>query len=254
MVELACRTERRDGVTLVEAVVENDGGVTRRVRLESTLDGPAWPPRRRGVPVDDWNADAVARTLAPGERAGVGFASPAPPASPPVRVAESRRVEAGGEGDASGEGGEATDAADVVRRLGDPSPPRDAVPPSDPEAGAKAVAEATSEGNDGERDGTRHEGRAGTGDEGVPAPVAEWFAAVEERVEAAESCAAATTLPEATRAVEDAGDLAAVESALDRLAADAAALRAASRRSESLADRAEAVDGEVPVAALRTLS
>ena len=252
MVEIACRTERREGVTLVEAVVRNDDGVTRRVRLEHALDGPVWPPRRRGVPVDDWNADAVERTLSPGESAGVGFASPVPPESPPVRVAESRRVDeeaerrgdrgggpAGTDADDASKVSAAADAAGVMCDLGDPSPPRDAVPPPvDPGSGPTADTEATNE----------------TTNQEFPVPVAEWFAAVEARVETVEDCAAATSLPEATDAVGDAGDLAAVETALDRLPADAAALRAAGRRAESLADRADAVDGEVPVTALRTLS
>jgi hypothetical protein len=260
MVEITCRTDRRKGVTLVEAVARNDGDVTRRVRLEHALDGSVWPPRRRGVPVDDWNDDAVERTLSPGERTGVGFASPAPPESPPVRVAESRRVgeaverrgdrgeeAAGSDAVDASEVSAAGDAADVLRELGDPSPPRDAVPPPDdlgepPEAAAEGTTDRDAE--------EANEAR----EEGLPAPVAEWFAAVEARVETVEDCAAATSLPEATDAVGDAGDLAAVESALDRLPADAAALRAAGRRAESLADRADAVDGEVPAAALRTLS
>lgn len=258
MVEITCRTDRREGVTLVEAVVRNDGDVTRRVRLEHALGGPVWPPRRRGVPVDDWNDDAVERTLSPGERTGIGFASPAPPTSPPVRVAESRRVgeaverrgdrgegAAGNAVDAS-EVSAAGDAADVLRELGDPSPPRDAVLPPDDLGEPPEAAEGTTERDAEEANEAR--------EEGLPAPVVEWFAAVEARVETVEDCAAATSLPEATDAVGDAGDLAAVESALDRLPADAAALRAAGRRAESLADRADAVDGEVPAAALRTLS
>jgi len=231
MVEVECRTRREDGVTLVAAVVENGTDVRRRVRLESALDGPTLPPRRRGVPAEGWDGDAVTVTLDPGERTGVGFASRASPASPPVRVAEDRREIPDGPADKVDTSGEGPSA--LVRRLGDPAPPRDAVP------AANAVA-AGSDRDDPDGD--------------LPEPVAEWFGTVESRVRTVEACAGAETLPEATAAVGEAGGLGAMECAVERAEDDAAALRAVERRAAALADRAEGSAAATDLAALRTLS
>lgn len=239
MVEVECRTQRRDGVTLVAAVVRNDTSVRRRVRVEHALDGPTWPPRRHGVPAEGWDGDTYVTTVAAGDRVAVGFASPAPPESPSVTVTEHHRIDPEDDGMAATE---SETAGDVVRRLGDPSPPGDAVPAaSDPSI------------TDENRDGATA-GREEYGDSELPPPVAEWFRTVAARLETVENCADATTLREATRAVEDAGSFDDVEATVDRLEADAAALRAVERRAGTLADRATRAAGSVPVATLRTLS
>jgi outer membrane murein-binding lipoprotein Lpp len=239
MVEVECRTQRRDGVTLVAAVVRNDTSVRRRVRVEHTLDGPTWPPRRHGVPAEGWDGAGYVTTVAAGGRAAVGFASPAPAASPSVRVTEHHRVDP--EDDDTAASASET-AGDVVRRLGDPSPPGDAVP-----------ADSGPSISDDRREG-ESAGRDEYDDSELPPPVAEWFRAVAAHLETAENCADATTLREATRAVEDAGSLDDVEATVDRLEADAAALRAAERRAGTLADRARRAADSVPVATLRALS
>jgi len=229
MVEVECRTHREDGATLVAAVVANDTDVRRRVRLESALDGPVLPPRRRGVPADGWDETGVELVIAAGEREGVGFAASAPPTSPPVRVVDDERVLPEEEPEET-----VGDPAALVRRLGDPSPPRDALPAA---TGAAAADRASS-----------------SDDADLPPPVAEWFAAVETRVATAEACADAGTLAEATAAVGDAGGLSAVETAVERVAEDPATLRAVERRAGALAERAAASAEDAPVAALRTLS
>jgi hypothetical protein len=236
MVEVDCRTERREGVTLVAAVVRNDTSVRRRVRVEHALDGPTWPPRRHGVPVEGWHGSAYVATVAAGGRTAVGFASPAPPESPAVSVTEHRRVDP-----ADGETGTPATAEDVVRRLGDPSPPGDAVPmASDGSSSADATPDAAALGTAPNAD--------------LPSPVVEWFRTVVSRLETAEDCADAATLREATGAVEGAGSLDDVEATVDRLEADAAALRAVEHRAGALADRTARAAGSVPLATLRTLS
>lgn len=71
------------GVTLVELVIESDR--RRRVRVESLLAGPVWPPRRDGRPLEGWDDRGVTLTVDPG-RTPLGFASPAPPTSPPATL------------------------------------------------------------------------------------------------------------------------------------------------------------------------
>ncbi|MFB6136159.1 MAG: hypothetical protein ABEJ04_05330 [Halobacteriaceae archaeon] len=113
------QAERRGGVALVECVLENGGETHRRARLENRLDGPVWPPRRRGRPVRGWDEDGFEDVLAPGEVRPVGYACPAAVVDPPVELTadEEASVE---------EGADATPAA-VTAALGDPRPPRDAV-------------------------------------------------------------------------------------------------------------------------------
>ncbi|MFC4405246.1 DUF7857 domain-containing protein [Haloarchaeobius iranensis] len=120
MVELDVQTERRDCVTFVAATVRNDGRTGRRVTLRTGLD-PVWPPRRQGVPAAGWSGDRVTLTVAAGRERGVGFATPAAPDEPVLTVVEAVAV-AGDE-----ECREPT-PEHVVRALGDPTPPADAVP------------------------------------------------------------------------------------------------------------------------------
>lgn len=130
---------RRYGrVTLVEVVVENDDRWPRRVRITSELDGPMWPPRTRGVPEPEFDGGTISTRVGPGERRSFGFASPAEPVEPPVSVASDP---------AATDGGEAIAPADLIRVLGDPRPPRDAVPG----AGNGAGGPADDERADGER-------------------------------------------------------------------------------------------------------
>lgn len=77
------------GATLVGAVVALPAAVDgrRRVRLADETGGPLWPPRRRGAPAAGWDDAGVTVALDPGERRAVGYATPAPPADPPLTVA-----------------------------------------------------------------------------------------------------------------------------------------------------------------------
>lgn len=113
---LSCRTDTvaAGPATLVHVVVT--ANAERTVRVEPAGDGPVWPPRRRGVPAAGWDPSGFEGRVAPGEPLAVGFATPgAVPDDDPVVV---HRID---------EATTDSDAADVVRRLGDPRPPRDAV-------------------------------------------------------------------------------------------------------------------------------
>lgn len=125
------RTTRADGVTFVAVTVANDGSTPRRVRVENALDGPVWPPRTNGVPEEGWSEVGFETVLAPGERRGVGYATPAPPTDPAVTVTATDVPDGGDEAVPVGGDG---DGLDPVRGLGDPRPPRDAL--GDPPQGA----------------------------------------------------------------------------------------------------------------------
>lgn len=76
MPTLQSATVRTGNVTLVEAVVE--AGEPHRIRAESRLDGPVWPPRRNGSPESGWDGCGLTTAVTTG-RTAFGFATPAPP-------------------------------------------------------------------------------------------------------------------------------------------------------------------------------
>lgn len=128
MVELSCHAARPGGVTLVAVRLDNrveaPGVEAHRVRLVSRVDGPTWPPRVEGVPAAPWDGDAAEVVVPTGTVGSLGFASPAPPVEPPVEV---ESVEPA---DEASDDPTAATAGDVLRVLGDPAPPRDAVLPA----------------------------------------------------------------------------------------------------------------------------
>jgi hypothetical protein len=85
MPTLRVETVRSEGVTFVELVVAADG--PHRVRIESRLDGPVWPPRREGRPADGWDDRGVTATVVAGTTA-FGFATPARPTGPVATIVE----------------------------------------------------------------------------------------------------------------------------------------------------------------------
>lgn len=104
MPTLSVEAVRADGVTFVELLVEAER--PHRVRVESRLDGPVWPPRAAGRPVEGWDAAGVSARVDAGTTP-FGFATPARPegavadlvAAEPLDVPEGveswlRRVEA----------------------------------------------------------------------------------------------------------------------------------------------------------------
>lgn len=173
MVELDVRTERRDCVTFVAATVHNDASVPRELSLRTDLR-PVWPPRRQGVPAAGWDGDRVALTVPAGRSRGVGFATPAEPTEPVLTVEES---------EPAGRARRDPEPDDVVRTLGDPTPPADAVPVGD--AVSDGDGDAIPDG-DGAVDPASAGGEAaahdGPGDRTrPPRAVAAWLDALEAR-------------------------------------------------------------------------
>ena len=130
MLSVSWTQQRHGDVTLVGVVLTADGSTPRRGRLTVRLDGPIWPPRRRGVREAGWTDETFETVVPPGDQVAVGFASPASPADPPVELVADDRASAD-EGASTGsmtrlEGNGHPEA--IVRSLGDARPPRDAVP------------------------------------------------------------------------------------------------------------------------------
>ncbi|MBX0288074.1 hypothetical protein [Haloarcula salinisoli] len=96
-VETDCR--RENGVTFVRGAVTNTRTTIHRARLESTLDGPTWPPKRDGTVVPEWRDGVWEATIRPGDTLGLGFASPAAPKSPALTVTDLKRVDSEAAGD-----------------------------------------------------------------------------------------------------------------------------------------------------------
>ncbi len=115
MATLDWHVTSQGGVTLVSLLVTSEA--SERVRVTNCLDGPVWPPRRQGLPEEGWDEDGYEGRVAADERLVLGYACPADPAEPPARVTSLGASDTGG----------TVTAREVVRTLGDPSPPRDAV-------------------------------------------------------------------------------------------------------------------------------
>ena len=205
MVTLDWRLERSGGVTLVGLVVEADRSC--RVRVENSLDGPVWPPRRHGEPVAGWEDGTFTGRVPDDGTLTVGYATPAPIEEPPATVAA---VEPAADADSAVESGNQTLAptvkstpSGVVRALGDPVVPRDSVPVPEPRT-ASDRASAASAGDGGTDDpaaqsrhsderspergrapsGADEEERSRTDNPVVPGAVRAWLRDVEERLDA----------------------------------------------------------------------
>lgn len=194
MATLDWELDRTDGVTLVRLYVTADH--PRRVRVENRLDGPVWPPRRQGEPAAGWADDAFEGRVTPDDRLVMGYATPAPPDDdPPAAIVrdepaaatttavtasdrlagvDDHRVPAadggGGalESDAESPDGVEQTPAGVVRELGDPTVPRDAVPVPDVHDGtnAKTNGSPPAEGPDdsgGDGNAPSHDASRGVG-------------------------------------------------------------------------------------------
>jgi hypothetical protein len=244
MVTFDCTTSRHDGVTLV-TVHLRDIDVPTRVRIDHRLDGPLWPPRREGVPEAGWSDTGFAGVVSP-ERHTLGYATPAPPADPAATLADAERLP-----DATPVGELTDDAESVVRHLGDPAPPADAVPAGSAEPDdATADADDTASPTDRPSENSDRRGEQAPPDDALPPAVASWLAEMDRRVAHAVALDRATTVPEATTAVRDAGGMAAVGELAD--ADDERRLRALARRARRLADRRAGVT--VPAETLARLT
>jgi hypothetical protein len=239
-------TAREGDTTLVSVVVRVER--PRRVRVTNELDGPTWPPRRGGVPADGWDEKGFEGRVE--RRRALGYATPAPPDDPPVTVDWLGPADGeSGDGDAGPVPTVESTPTGVVRALGDPRPPRDAVPLTGDGDGATSAA-----GGAGSADGP------GPGAIGEPDPSVRKSALLGDgaldpivaRIERGEALAAADTLAAATAAVERAGGLAAVRDLSTALDEDVERLAAVERRARRLRKRAAAV--EIPVETLERIA
>lgn len=89
MPTLRTETVRSEGVTFVQFVVEADRPL--RIRVESRLDGPVWPPRTDGRSADGWDDRGVEAVVDSGATP-FGFATPAPPEGTVVTIVEAEQV------------------------------------------------------------------------------------------------------------------------------------------------------------------
>lgn len=140
--ELETAVHRQRGVTLVAVRVTNDDEHARRVRVANRCDGPVLPPCEQGVPVPGWDDGGWEGVVDAGAAKPLGYATPAPPADPPVEFAWSERA-------AESE----PTAAETLADLGDPRPPADAVSPPTtalPDGVREWLAEVAERATDGE--------------------------------------------------------------------------------------------------------
>lgn len=130
--DLTAEATAVDGITLVSVVVENPHDQAARFRLETALDGPLWPPRRRGYPESGWDETGYEDVLEPGGRLAVGYATPAAPAADPVTLAWT---------EPAGDTPEPTTAGETARSFRDPRPPRSVLGPPTAHSRAAVTAE-----------------------------------------------------------------------------------------------------------------
>lgn len=242
--ELDWTQESTAGVTLVRIRLRNERATDRRVRLRNRLDGPVLPPRRHGTPAAGWDRDGVTRVVPAGETVALGYASPAPTATPPVTVDEVGPVEA--------EPDDSTPAA-ALRELGDHRPPRvvlgrESESYGGETGGERSVVGRTTDAIDDQRETVDRCSQRGAS---LPDEAEALLAPCRTRIRTAEALNAAGVV-EATALLDANGGLAGVESLAADLDADARELRALARAAEALAARAAATTP--PTEALRRLS
>ncbi|QLC33232.1 hypothetical protein EFA46_003080 [Halarchaeum sp. CBA1220] len=129
---LSSRATEHDGVTLVRAVLRNDGDAPRGVRVANALKAPVLAPRPGGVVADGWDDDGYEGVVDAGESRALGYACRAAPREDPCVIERDERAR---------ETGRRRRVADAVRDLGDPRPPAAGVPtaeqPNTSDAGAE---------------------------------------------------------------------------------------------------------------------
>ena len=146
MVRLDARTRRAGELTLVEGRLHNGESESVRVTVETPLS-PVYPPRADGRPVRGWRPSEGRTTLllAADQCVGVGFATPAAPEEPALRVVTTDR-------DPATDGGIVPSPDGVVSALGDPLPPA--------AVGRSTSATPTAMGSTEKRRGARDHGQS----------------------------------------------------------------------------------------------
>lgn len=223
MARLDCTQESLDGVTLVECRLESEA--PEQVTIEPTHEPPIWPPRRQGVPEAGWDADGWTGVVSPEGPLALGYATAADPEPPAMELVASEPAP---------EEAEAPGPRDVIRALGDPRPPRDAVEP----AGGQSL----------DRGQTDHS-RPAT-ERPTPGTREDELDAIERRLDRAERLAAVDSVDAAKSAVAAVGGIEAVRVLVAQLDRDRDALERLDARVAALRDR---VSVDVPVADLERL-
>lgn len=263
MVTIDASARATDGVTLVTVSLAGDG-IPRRVRVEQRLDGPVWPPRRAGQPEPGWDETGYEGVVPADERLTLGYATPALPAPEPVSVEELSVAR----DDSAPTADE--DPRRLLQRLGNPSPPRGAVPlpPAQTESApvdavadetplhqsqpADRVATDSADPSGAHQQAVATEGLLPGDDGGVSDPVTAWLSRIEHRLETLERLDEIDSVPEATTAVGSIGGLTGCERAITASRADRRRLLVLADRVERLAARIDAA--EPPLSTLERLA
>lgn len=216
MLDVDQTVRRAGGVALVSVVVASAAPTPRAVTVDPAVDDVR-PPRREGVPRAGWTDGRFEGTVPVDGTLAVGFATGESPPDPPTEVTDGGRADDGASTGPdqlapsadSPDTGHSPDPADaVVRALGDPRPPREAVP----DAGAARRSDGTTSGRaagsedaapaDDPRSGGVPTPVADPPSGELPAPVADWLAAVAARAGAAAALTDAEGLADAAPALE----------------------------------------------------
>jgi hypothetical protein len=254
MATLEWTCEAVEGVTLVQLVVT--GERSQRIRIESNLT-PVWPPRRQGRPAAGWNDSTFEGHLEDDNRLAVGYASPAEPVEPPAELMSVPPNE-----------DDEIDPRDVIRALGDGTPPRDAVPsgqsessagPTDVQTGSAEFAKASPEPSQSDYVTNRETGPSvvpsavsAESTATLPPAIEAYFDALDRRIATAEQLADSTRVDQAQEAVTATGGIEAVAGLRRRLRADRLRLDRLEQRYQSLANRLDTL--EIPVEQLGRLT
>lgn len=223
MARLDCAQESIDGVTLVECRLESEA--PERVPLEPTHEAPIWPPRRQGVPESGWDEDGWTGVVSPDRPVALGYATPAAPDGAPMRIVDS---------DPASAERETPGPRDVLRALGDPRPPRDAVEPD----GGQTLDQGETDAPDPATERP------------TPDTVEDELDVIERRLERAERLAAVDSVDAARSAVEAVGGIEAVRALVAQLERDREALARLDAHVGELRDRSSV---DVRVEALERL-
>lgn len=234
MATLDWELTHRNGITLVELSVTTDSD--EQVRIESNLE-PVWPPRRQGVPVAGWDDTGFEGSVAPDRPLVVGYASPAAPEEPPAKLVSPREDE------------RETTAREVVRSLGDASPPRDVVSFDLSQSGTVESMLDEEAADNPATDDCRESSRA-VGD--TDDPVNEFFADVADRIERAERLSGVSEVDEAREVVAEVGGLGNVRTLAAKLERDRRIVAQCRQRTTTLQERLDGV--EVPLATLERVT
>ena len=234
MASLDWHCRRIGEVTLVELSVE--GEFDEHVRIESRLT-PVWPPREQGVPVSGWDGPVFEGSVDSTEPLVLGYATPARPVDPPAEITTT--------GTHSADTATAVSPQDVVRTLGESTPPRDALPQRElPEnLPQRELPEI-------QFDSPQPEDSVSRTDSKSENPMA-WLDSVASRLSATDRLVRATDADEARAAVHDLGGIREVRRLQTELERDRERLDEIEQRTAQLSE--ELSRAEVPLSTLERI-